>query len=116
MKENMNCEPLLFIETVNNNDVTPKNQSVYDSRFPSEKPIMTKTHESEFYIKISRLVLMYNKNKKIICKLLLLNKEEYTVIVVSTINNILNCINVDNNEKMSFNINEIDELTIEVIY
>lgn len=115
MKENMNCEPLLFIETVNNNDVTPKNQSVYDSRFPSKKPIMTKTHESEFYIKISRLVLMYNKNKKIICKVKLLNEEEFNIIVKNTINNILYCINIDDMKEVLFNINEIDELTIEEI-
>ena len=115
MKENMNCEPLLFIDTVNNNDVTPKNQSIYDSRYKQEKKIITKTHDTEFYIKISRLVFMHNKNKKIICKILLLNKSEYLVTVVSSSNNILNCINLENNENQTFNINEIDELTIEVI-
>ena len=115
MKENMNSEPLLFIETVNINDVTPKNQSVYDSRYKPVTKIMTKTHDTEFYIKLSRLVLMHNKNKKVICKVILLNKEEYLIEVVSTNNNILNCLNIESNENQSFNINEIDELTIERI-
>ena len=53
--------------------------------------------------------------KKIICKVTLLTKEEIYVIVTSSTNNILNCISVDLNQKISFNINEIDELTIEQI-
>ena len=44
MKENMNCEPLLFIDTVGNNDVTPKNQSIYDSRYKQEKKTITSFH------------------------------------------------------------------------
>ncbi len=115
MKENnINGEPLLFIETVINNDIIPKNQELYDSRNKQQK-IMTKAHPTEFYVKISRLVLMYSKNKKIICKVLLLNKEEFNVIVKESNNNILYCININNNELLSFNINEIDELTIEEI-
>lgn len=114
MKENdINVKPLLFIETVND-EVIPKNQTIFDSRNKQTKTIV-KTHNSEFYVKISRLVLMYNRNKKIICKVLLLTKEEFNVIVKETINNILYCISVDNLQEISFNINEIDELTIEEI-
>ena len=60
----MNGEPLLFIESINE-AVIPKNQELFDSRNKQIK-IITKTHTSEFYVKINRLVLMYNKNKKII--------------------------------------------------
>lgn len=114
MKENnINAKPLLFIETVND-EVVPKNQHLFDSRNKQEKT-MTKTHNSEFYVKISRLVLMYTKNKKIICKVLLLSKEEFSVIVKETNNNILYCINIYDMKDISFNINQIDELTIEEI-
>lgn len=113
MKENINSEPLLFIETVNEK-VQGKNQEVFDSRYYSKK-IITKTHDTEFYVKISRLILMYNKNKRIICKVQLLTKEEFYVIVMSMNNNILTCLNIDSNNKQSFNINEIDEITIEEI-
>ena len=109
----MKCEPLLFIDSVAD-DVIPKNQNIYDSRNKTKK-IITKTHDTEFYVKLSRLVLMYNKNKKIICKVTLLTKEEIYVVVTASSNNILNCIDINNNEKISFNINEIDELTIEQI-
>lgn len=113
MKENMNGEPLLFIESLND-EVIPNNQEIYDSR---NKPIkiMTKTHSTEFYIKLNRLVLMYNKNRKILCKLILLTKNEYDVIIKNTINNIIYCINIVDNKELSFNINEIDEITIEEI-
>ena len=84
--------------------------------FNIKKKIITKSHDTEFYIKLSRLVLMYNKNKKILCKVLMLSNEEYYVIVISSINNILTCINVEDNKKIEFNINEIDELTIEEIH
>lgn len=114
MKENnINAKPLLFIETVNE-EVVPKNQDLFDSRKKQEKT-MVKTHNSEFYVKISRLVLMYTKNKKIICKVILLSQEEFNVIVKDTNNNILNCINIDDMKEISFNINQIDELTIEEI-
>ncbi len=113
MKENINSEPLLFIETVNDR-VKGKNQEVFDSRV-SYKKIMTKTHDTEFYVKISRLVLMHNKNKRIICKVQLLTKEEFYVIVLSMNNNILCCQNIELESKQSFNINEIDEITIEQI-
>ncbi len=114
MKENnINAKPLLFIESVND-EVIPKNQDLYDSRNKDIK-IITKSHTSEFYVKISRLVLMYNKNKKIICKVKLLNEEEFNIIVKNTINNILYCINIDDMKEVLFNINEIDELTIEEI-
>jgi len=112
----MNSEPLLFIDTINIKEVTPKNQEIFDSRFNIKKKIITKSHDTEFYIKLSRLVLMYNKNKKILCKAKMLSNEEYYVIVVSSINNILTCINVEDNKKIEFNINEIDELTIEEIH
>ena len=46
----------------------------------------------------------------------MLSKEEYYVIVTSSINNILTCININDNKKIEFNINEIDELTIEEIH
>ena len=114
MKENINSEPLLFIETVNEK-VKGKNQELFDSR-ENYKKIMTKTHDTEFYVKISRLVLMYNKNKRIICKVYLLTKEEFYVIVISMNNNILYCVNIDTHDKQSFNINEIDDVTIEEIY
>lgn len=114
MKESINCEPLLFIETINDN-VIPKNQEVYDSRYKNERKIVYKTHDSEFYIKLNRLVLMYNKNKKIVCKVLLLTKEEYIIVVTKVENNILYC-NIENTNKcISFDINQIDELTIEQI-
>jgi hypothetical protein len=113
MKENINSEPLLFIKTVNEK-VQGKNQEVFDSR-DCNKKIITKTHDTEFYVKISRLILMYNKNKRIICKVQSLTKEEFYVIVMSMNNNILTCLNIDTNNKQSFNINEIDEITIEEI-
>ena len=115
MKENnMKAEPLLFIDTVNNNDIIPKNQSLFDSRTKQTK-IITKTHPQEFFIKLNRLVLMYNKSKKIICKVILLTKEYFNIIVKCVNNNIITCINIDDMREISFNINEIDELTIEQI-
>lgn len=112
----MNSEPLLFIDSINIKEVIPKNQDIYDSRYNINKKIITKSHDTEFYIKLSRLVLMHNKNKRIVCKVLMLSKEEYYVIVTSSINNILTCININDNKKIEFNINEIDELTIEEIH
>ena len=115
MKENnMKAEPLLFIDTVNNNDVIPKNQEIFDSR-NKQTIIITKTHPQEFYVKLNRLVLMYNKNKKIICQLVLLTKECFNIIVKKADNNIITCINIDDMREISFNINEVDELTIEQI-
>lgn len=114
MKENINAIPLMFINTINEEEVIPKNQELFDSRNKQIK-IITKTHTSEFYVKINRLVLMYNKNKKIICKVYLLSQEQFNVIVKNINNNILTCINIDDMKEISFNINEIDELTIEQI-
>ena len=114
MKENINAIPLMFINTINEEEVIPKNQELFDSRNKQIK-IITKTHTSEFYVKINRLVLMYNKNKKIICKVYLLSQEQLNVIVKNINNNILTCINIDDMKEISFNINEIDELTIEQI-
>lgn len=114
MKENINAIPLMFINTINEEEVIPKNQELFDSRNKQIK-IITKTHTSEFYVKINRLVLMYNKNKKIICKVYLLSQEQFNVIVKNINNNILTCINIDDMKDISFNINEIDELTIEQI-
>ena len=114
MKENINAIPLMFINTINEEEVIPKNQELFDSRNKQIK-IITKTHTSEFYVKINRLVLMYNKNKKIICKVYLLSPEQFNVIVKNINNNILTCINIDDMKEISFNINEIDELTIEQI-
>ena len=111
MKENINAIPLMFINTINEEEVIPKNQELFDSRNKQIK-IITKTHTSEFYVKINRLVLMYNKNKKIICKVYLLSQEQFNVIVKNINNNILTCINIDDMKEISFNINEIDELTI----
>jgi hypothetical protein len=115
MKENnMKAEPLLFIDTINNDNVIPKNQQLFDSRNKQIK-IITKTHPQEFYVKLNRLVLMYNKNKKIICQVTLLTKEVFNVIVKQVDNNMIICINIDDMKDISFNINEIDELTIEQI-
>ena len=114
MKENINAIPLMFINTINEEEVIPKNQELFDSRNKQIK-IITKTHTSEFYVKINRLVIMYNKNKKIICKVYLLSQEQFNVIVKNINNNILTCINIDDMKEISFNINEIDELTIEQI-
>ena len=59
---------------------------------------------------------MFNKNKRILCKVILLTNEQYNVIVKEMNNNIIKCINIDDDNKdISFNINEIDELTIEHI-
>ena len=111
----MNSEPLLFIDSVFNKEVVANNQNIYDSRYQTERKIITKNHDSEFYIKLNRLAFMYEKNKTIICKVILLTKEEYLVIIKSINDNILNCIHLDNNNNKSFNINEIDEVTIETI-
>ena len=58
---------------------------------------------------------MYNKNKKIICKVKLINKEEYEVQVIKQENNILKCILINNEKSISFDINEIEELLIQEI-
>ena len=116
MKENnINATPLMFIQTLNNDEIIAKNQEYFDSRNKQNK-IITKTHNTEFYVKISRLILMFNKNKRILCKVILLTNEQYNVIVKEMNNNIIKCINIDDdNKEISFNINEIDELTIEQI-
>ena len=114
MKENINAIPLMFINTINEEEVIPKNQELFDSRNKQIK-IITKTHPQEFYVKLNRLVLMYNKNKKIICQVTLLTKEIFNVIVKKVDNNMIICINIDDMKDISFNINEIDELTIEQI-
>lgn len=113
MKENMSGEPLLFIESINE-AVIPKNQELFDSRNKQTK-IITKTHNTEFYIKLSRLVLMYNKNKKIICRVIMLSKDEHNVIIKKNMNNIIYCTNIENDEDVSLNINEIDEIIIDKI-
>jgi len=114
MKENINAEPLMFIDTIIKDEIIPKNQEIYDSRNIQAK-IITKTHPSEFYVKINRLVLMHNKNKRILCKIILLTKKEYDVIVKDFDNNIISCINIQDMKDISFNVSEIDELTIEKI-
>lgn len=114
MKENINAIPLMFIESINEEEVIPKNQEYFDSR-NKQKKIITKTHNSDFFVKINRLILMYNKNKKIICKVYLLSQEQFNVIVKDMNNNKLTCINIDDMKEISFNINTIDELTIEEI-
>lgn len=116
LKENINVGPLLFIDTIKE-DVKPNNQDFYDSRYKVEvKPIkehLFKQQDTNFYIKVSRLIEMYNRNKRIICKVSLLNKEEYYVIVKESKNNVLTCLLVDNADSISFAIDQINELTIE---
>lgn len=115
LKENdYKCEPLLFIDSVKEK-VEPKNQNIYDSR---EKPKTTKKikkHGEDFYIKINRLITMYNRNKKIECKVCLLTKEEYLVVVKEFQNNLLICILIETKDEIVFDIHEIDEITIEKI-
>lgn len=116
LKENINVGPLLFIETIKE-DVKPHNQDLFDSRYKvEEKPIkatLFKQQDTNFYIKVSRLMEMYNRNKRIICKVSLLNEEEYYIIVKESKNNILECLLVDTKEPISFAIDQINELTIE---
>ncbi len=116
MKENINVGPLLFIETIKE-DVKPHNQDLYDSRYQVEvKPIQAtlfKQQDTNFYIKVSRLIEMSKRNKKIICKVSLLNDEEYYVVVKESKNNRLECLLVDSEEPISFVIDQINELTIE---
>lgn len=115
MKENMNNEVLLFIESVNNKDIKANNQIIYDSRYKQDKKVEIKKHNNEFYVKINRLILMYNKNKKITCKIILTNNEQHNVIVTNMKQNILNCINIKTNTIKDYNINEIEELLIDEI-
>lgn len=117
LKENINEGPLLFIDTIKE-DVKPYNQEFYDSRkkeeIKDEPVIKTKQQDTSFYIKVSRLIEMYNRNKKIICKVTLLNNEEYYVVVKGLEDNELVC-NILENGIVTFNVNQIDELTIEQI-
>ena len=113
MKDNIKYDPLLFIDSIND-DVVGYNQEIFDSR-NNNKSIKKINHDTDFYIKISRLILMYNKNKKIICKVKLINKEEYEVQVIKQENNILKCFLINNEKSISFDINEIEELLIQEI-
>ena len=115
MKDNIKYDPLLFIDSIND-DVVGYNQEIFDSRNNNNnKSIKKISHDTDFYIKISRLILMYNKNKKIICKVKLINKEEYEVQVIKQENNILKCFLINNEKSISFDINEIEELLIQEI-
>lgn len=117
LKENINEGPLLFIDTIKE-DVKPFNQELFDSRKKQEtkevEVVKTKQQDTNFYIKVSRLIEMFNRKKKIICKITLLSFEEYYVIVKELANNELICDLLDNSNT-SFNVNQIDELTIEQI-
>ncbi len=117
LKENINEGPLLFIDTIKE-DVKPFNQELFDSRMKQDKKkeevIKTKQQDTNFYIKVSRLIEMFNRKKRIICKIALLSFEEYYVIVKELENNELICDLLDNSS-VSFDVNQIDELTIEQI-
>lgn len=117
LKENINEGPLLFIETIKE-DVKPYNQEFYDSRKKEEKEveeiIETKQQDTAFYIKVSRLIEMYKRNKRIVCKVTLLNNDEFYIVVKALENNELVCDLLDSGI-VTFNVNQIEELTIEQI-
>ena len=115
LKENNNkCNPLLFIDFLSE-DIKPYNQECFDSREKRVVKKYYKNHDEDFYIKINRLIIMYNRNKKIECKIYLLSKEEYLVVITKFENDLLSCRMLETNEELVINVHEIDEITIEKI-
>ena len=60
-------------------------------------------------------MMRYNRNKKIECKIYLLSKEEYLVVITKFENDLLSCRMLETNEELVINVHEIDEITIEKI-
>lgn len=114
MKDNINGSPLLFIKSINDN-VVPNNQTLFDSReIINNQNKKEAFHDELFYLKINRLVQMYNKGRIIICNLITTQNDSFTGQVIFRKDNIISFKNI-NNQVQELCIDNIQELLISSI-
>ncbi len=115
-EDNIKEGPLLFIESVSM-DVKGYNQEIFDSR---EKPTLkVKIQNEQFFVKLKRIVMMYQKGRPIICKVTFVDSSEMVIVPYEFDDKTMLCkklIADDNKFEVSTTveiaINQIDDLSI----